>query len=165
MRRLEEATAENMIEKKTCAITGHRVLPDDLNKNALYDALENLILEGYDLFLCGMAEGFDLLCLEMLFALKTKYRIFVEACVPYIGQEKNFSQKNKSLYRELIEGCEYKTVLSENYFNGCFLARDRYMVDKCDLLFAYCTKETGGAAYTVAYAKSKSVPIVFFGKK
>ena len=41
--------------KKTCAITGHRELPVDFDKNALYDELENLVREGCDEFLCGMA--------------------------------------------------------------------------------------------------------------
>jgi len=46
--------------RKTCAITGHRDLSLNFDKNALYEELEKLIRDGCDRFLCGMAEGFDL---------------------------------------------------------------------------------------------------------
>ena len=36
------------------------------------------------------------------------------------------------------------------------------MVDRADILFAYCVKEKGGAAYTVRYAEEKGVPVRFF---
>lgn len=149
--------------KKTCAITGHRDLPDNFNKNALYESLEQLINDGCDTFLCGMAEGFDLLCLECLISLRQKYRIFTEACIPYAGRELRFNDPNdKALFNDLLPACDKKTVVCDKYFNGVFLLRDRYMVDHCDMVFAYCKKESGGTFYTVTYAKSKNVPIVFF---
>ena len=80
---------ENM--RMTCALTGHRDLPDAFDKNALYDALEALIRRGCDRFLCGMARGFDLAALACLADLKQRYRITLVACVPYAGQERGFS--------------------------------------------------------------------------
>ena len=148
--------------KKTCAITGHRELPDEFNKTALYEELENLIKEGYDTFLCGMAEGFDLLCLECLLSLRQKYRIYTQACIPFPEQDKKMPQPWKKIYCELLQNCDTKTIVSENYYTGVFLVRDRYMVDRCDALFAYCKKEKGGAYYTVSYAKSKEIPVIFF---
>ena len=149
--------------KKTCALTGHRELPADFNKNALYEALENLILEGCDTFLCGMAEGFDLLALECLSSLRQKYRIFTEACIPYQGREQRFSSaRYRALYFKLLPACDKQTILSDKYFNGVFLTRDRYMVDHCDVVFAYCNKECGGTYYTVSYAKSKNIPVRYF---
>ena len=148
--------------KKTCAITGHRDLPDNFNKSALYEELENLIKAGFDTFLCGMAEGFDLLCLECLVSLKQKYRIYTEACIPFPDQSKTMSAYWKKLYSELLESCDKKTVLSQSYFTGVYLMRDRYMVDNCDALFSYCKKEKGGAFYTVSYAKEKNIPVFCF---
>lgn len=146
---------------RACAVTGHRDLPVGFDENHVYDGLEELILQGYDTFFCGMAEGFDLLALSCLVGLKRKYRIYVEACIPYDGQEIRYSAENRRKYRELLEWCDRKTVLFEGYRNGCFLARDRYMVDCADLVFAYCTKNTGGTAYTVRYAADKNVPVLF----
>ncbi len=148
--------------KKTCALTGHRELPEQFQKDLLYEEIEKLIKGGCDRFLCGMAEGFDLLCLDCLVALRQKYSLFLEACIPFPEQDRFFKQEYKALYRKLIGLCDKKTVLFPSYTNGCFLARDRYMVDNCDLLFAYCVKETGGAAYTVKYAEQKKLPVVYF---
>ncbi len=144
---------------KNCALTGHRELPPGFDDNALYDALEQLIKEGYDRFYCGMAEGFDLRALVGLVSLKQKYHITVVACIPFDGQEKGFSRENRQIYRSLLPWCDVVSVLFPAYQNGCYLVRDRYMVDRADLLFAYCVKEKGGTAYTVRYAKEKGIPV------
>ena len=146
--------------RKTCALTGHRQLPETFDGNALYDKLEELIKDGCDSFLCGMAEGFDLLALNCLAVLKRKYRIYIEACIPFEGQELTFRDREKARYQNLIQWCDRKTVIFESYQNGCYLARDRYMVDCADFVLAYCTKNTGGSAYTVNYAKQKNVPVI-----
>lgn len=151
-----------IVVMKTCAITGHRVLPENFNRQALYDELELLIRDGCDTFLCGMAEGFDLTCLDCLVSLRRKYRISTEACIPFPEQDKYFSKENKRLYRFLLEECDKKTILNQSYFSGCFLLRDRYMVDHCDFLYAYCTKDRGGAHYTLSYAVSVGVPVLRF---
>lgn len=149
---------------KTLAVTGHRILPDDFNVTALYEALEALVKEGYDAFLCGMAEGFDMLCLECLISLRQRYRIVTEACIPFPEQNKRMSAPWKMKYDALLQNCDRKTVLSQNYFSGVFLLRDRYMVDHCDALFAFCEKEKGGAYYTVGYARSKNIPVIMFAR-
>lgn len=145
----------------SCALTGHRELPDGLDRKLLFEELENLIREGYEYFFCGMAEGFDLLALGFLIELKENYPISVEACVPFLGQENSFSKENRSLYQDLISRCDKVTVLFPNYKKGCYLIRDRYMADCADLIFAYCTKRTGGTAYTVRYAKQTGKKVKF----
>ncbi len=153
-----------MMDHKVCALTGHRDLPPDFDRNALYDELEELIREGYDCFLCGMACGFDLTALDCLVELKQKYPIGLEACIPYEGQANGFPAEEKARYDRLLAFCDEKSVLYRGYDRGCFLGRDRYMVDKADLVLAYLTKNTGGTAYTVRYAKKKGVKVQFVGK-
>ncbi len=148
---------------KNCALTGHRTLPPDFDKNALYDALEGLVKEGYDRFYCGMAEGFDLEALDCLVALRAKYRIILAACIPFEGQEMRFSKENRRKYRSLLPWCDETILLYPAYREGCYLARNRYMVEKADLLFAYCRKEKGGSAYTVHYARRLGVEVRLFG--
>ncbi len=150
-----------MSAMKVCALTGHRDLPENFDRNALHDALGALIDSGADTFLCGMATGFDLEALAMLVEYKQRKRIFLRACIPYEGQEARFGAAEKKKYRELLAWCDEKTVLFPSFRNGCYLARDRYMVDRCDVVLAYCTKETGGTAYTVNYAKQKGVEVIF----
>ena len=149
------------MKRFTCALTGHRELPANFDNKLLYDTLESLLIAGCDTFMCGMAEGFDLLALELLIELKDRYRFYVEACVPFEGQERTFSEKNRQKYFDLLARCDRETVLFDAYRKGCFLARDRYMVDLCDVVLAYCTKSTGGTYYTVSYAESKRKQIRF----
>ena len=144
-----------------CALSGHRDLPEDFDRNVVYDGLERIIKEGYTTFYCGMALGFDMLALECLLDLKKRYHVRIEACVPFPEQDKNFPFAEKKRYRKLLSACDVVRVISYEYFTGCFLTRDRYMVDRCDLLYAYCTKTEGGTAYTVKYAKSKGVEVRF----
>ena len=129
-----------------CALSGHRDLPDDFDKNKVYDDLEQIIKEGYTTFYCGMAKGFDLVALECLVDLKRRYHVRVEACVPFEGQEKNFPPEEKQKYRRLIAECDKVNILADGYFPGCFLTRDRYMVEHSDLLYAYCTRDDSGTA-------------------
>lgn len=144
-----------------CALTGHRELLPDFDENVLHDTLEDLILRGYTTFLCGMARGFDLCALRCLIELKQRYHVRIKACIPYAGQEKHFPEADKRAYRDLLGWCDEKVTLSGQFFSGCFLARDRYMVDGCDLLVAYLKRETGGTAYTVKYAQSRGVAVQF----
>lgn len=147
--------------RTACALTGHRDVSDTFDGNILYDKLEELIRGGCDTFFCGMAKGFDLLALGCLVDLKKKYNIFVEACIPFEGQERGYPEGDRNSYRNLLERCDRKTVLFEEYQNGCYFARNRYMVDCADFVLAYCVKETGGTAYTVKYAKEKNILVVY----
>ena len=147
--------------RTACALTGHRAVPDTFDGNALYDKLEELIQGGCDTFFCGMAKGFDLLALGCLVDLKKKYNIYIEACIPFAGQEKGYTERDRKRYRSMLEWCDRKTVLFEEYQSGCYHARDRYMVDCADTVLAYCVKDTGGTAYTVKYAKEKNIPVIY----
>ena len=145
---------------KRCALTGHRDLGEDFPLNGVYDSLEEAIKMGYDYFLCGMAQGFDLYALECLIQLKQKYPIQIEACIPFEGQERFYSQENKKRYRTFLTWCEKKTVLFDGYRDNCFLARDRYMVDNADFLIAYCKEKKSGTGYTMLYAQKKNIPLI-----
>lgn len=146
---------------QTCALTGHRNLPPSFDENALFDKLEELLLLGYDRFLCGMAQGFDLIALDCLVKLKLRYRFAIEACIPYAGHEKRFPYAERERFEKLLSWCDEKKVLHDSYREGCFLERDRYMVDHADLVLAYCKQERGGTAYTVGYALKRAKPVIF----
>ena len=142
-----------------CALTGHRRLPPDFDFNALYDALEHFAEMGCGTFYCGMAQGFDLAALDCLVDLKMKYPIRIVACIPFAGQERSFPAAERKKYRELLQWCDEKVVLSPAYHAGSYLMRNRYMVERADVLLAYCKKETGGSAYTLRYAREMGLDI------
>lgn len=144
-----------------CALTGHRELPADFDREALSERLYLLVEGGCDGFLCGMAPGFDLLALEQIVKLKEKRTLYVEACIPYKGHEKRLPLAERERYERLLGKCDRKTVLFDGYRNGCFLARDRYMVDCADVVLAYLVRRSGGTAYTVNYAVRKGVAVIY----
>lgn len=142
-----------------CALTGHRDLPAEFDVGALSDKLEQLIRRGCRRFLCGMAMGFDLTALACLVQLRDRYPVTLVACIPFLGQERGFPEGEKQRYRRLLAQCNEKVILCGKYTPDCLLARNRYMVDRADVLLAYCTRRTGGTAYTVRYARSRGVPV------
>lgn len=145
----------------TCALTGHRILPKNFDEMMLYEKLEEVLLLGCTRFYCGMAQGFDLIALGCLINLRRKYRFTIEACVPYRGYEKNFPFEQRKKYDNGIAFCDRVTVLFEKYSEGCFFARDRYMVDHADAVLSYCKKMKSGTGYTTEYAIKKGVPVIF----
>ena len=121
--------------------------------------LETAIQDGYDTFYCGMAKGFDLLALDCLVSLGRKYPLHLVACIPYEGQENSFGYEMREKYHSLLEWCDEKVVFYPAFHYGCFQVRDRYMVDCADLVIAYCTRDSGGTAYTIKYAKKNQKEI------
>ena len=141
---------------KTCAFTGHRELEQCFDPSVVKKEIENLIERGVDTFFNGMALGFDMLTAEIVLLLKKKYKhIRLIVCIPYLGQEKYYGAEDKKRYVKILSKADEKVCLSDGYYKGCMLARDRYMADRADVLFAYCRKNTGGTAYTLSYFKNK----------
>ena len=145
---------------KNCAFTGHRILQKDFDYNLLDRVIFNLIQGGTKNFFCGMATGFDLAAAESVLQYKKDFDIKLIACIPCLGQEKNFNKKNKEKYTKVLEKCDEKKVLSEKYFDGCMFVRDWFMVDNCDVLVTYQRRKSGGTSYTVNYAKSKGINLI-----
>ncbi len=144
------------ILSESCAFTGHRKIEEDFEKQNLIDVINELIIKGVKNFYCGMATGFDLLAAETLLIIKEKYpHVKLIACIPYYGQEKDYSAVDKKRYVEIIKRADEQALISDRYYKGCMLRRDRYMADRADVLVAYKRKDTGGTAYTVRYFQKK----------
>lgn len=145
---------------KTCAFTGHRIVPRNFDCNLLDRVVYNLIINGYDRFLCGMAKGFDQLAAESVINYKRKFEVGLVACIPCESQSGYFSANALSRYQNILNFCDEKIVLSEEYYDGCMQCRDRYLVDNCDVLVSFLRRNRGGTFYTVNYARSKGVKII-----
>lgn len=156
---------------RTAAFTGHR--PQHLPaggapfapevKRLKYDmcrAIHEAIGRGYLRFISGMAPGFDLWAAKAVLSFREIYpQIRLECAVPYRGHG------GGGLYGEIIEQADQVTVLSEEYYEGCLLARNRYLVEQSSLLIACCLKEYGsGAGYTLRQAKKQGLDIILVNK-
>ena len=142
-----------------CAVTGHRVLSSDFSKEELRAALRALAAAGVRTFLCGMALGFDLLCAEEVLLLREELPVRLVACIPCADQAARYPKSARERYERILDRCDERAVLHECYCDGCMFERNRYMVDRADLLLAYYTGRRGGTKYTVGYAERRGIPV------
>ena len=154
--------------ESVCAFTGHRSrkLPwgyDEQDarcvafKKCLYDVVESLVESGVEHFISGMAQGGNLYFAEAVLALREKYpHITLEAAVPYPGQADSWPMEQRQRYKRILSRCARVTVVQEQYSRSCMLERNRYMVDRCDVLLVGYNEQSGGTLYTINYARKKS---------
>jgi len=141
-----------MNNEQTCCVTGHRDISAGkvvFIRNKLTNAVQNAIACGYTHFISGFAAGVDLMFAEIVADLKASHAITLEAAIPYPGRMKTPDKT----FQRLIGACDVVKVHSAGYSKGCYMMRNRYMVDRSSLVIAvYDGRETGGTAATVRYA-------------
>lgn len=161
------------LREKSCCFTGPRPknLPWGANeynfycrkiKRRLKKTIITQIKDGTSTFYCGMALGFDTICVEMILSLKKKYPfITIVGALPCRDQDKLWSSKDKERYRKNIEKLDAVYCNSDSY-NGpqCMIERNHYMVNNSSVLIAYLGNSTGGTKTTIEYAKQKGLKII-----
>ena len=150
-----------MDKEKTCCVTGHRDIPAeqmDRIQKLLRQEILAAIEDGYTHFISGFATGADLLFAVIIAELKEIYPITLEAAIPYPGRMKTPDET----FQRLIRCCDTVKIHSDSYFKGCYMRRNRYLVDQSQRVIAvYDGRPTGGTAATVRYAKGKDVRVVW----
>ena len=150
-----------MINKaRTVAVTGHRILGADFDREKLKEIFYKLIDEGYDCFLVGMAIGFDTECFYLLEEIRKEKKVKIIACIPCKDQSAKFREAQKRKYEYMVSVADERVILSQKYTSDCMMKRNRYMVDNCSVLVSYKRRETGGTAATVRYAKKQNIRII-----
>ncbi len=159
---------------KSCAFTGHRPRSFSFGfDESAYEFLElrnrikNTIIQvcnaGCRTFYCGMAEGVDLWCGEIVLELKDQFDppLQISAVVPFVSQPATMTEKNKIRYRKIMDASSQRFLVSRNYTKACYQKRNYYLVDSCDALIAVykSTEERSGTAQTIRYAKRKGKKI------
>lgn len=164
-----------MHKQTTCCFTGpipHKppflANPTDLRRDMLKQemiaaVIDRIVNYGCNIFLCGMAQGADMLFAEVILELKEIYADCVRlVCVlPYEAQAARWPYAAQARYQSLLAQADECILLQKEYTNGCLLARNRFMVEHSSCLIAvYDGASGGGTGYTVAYAKKKSLHLV-----
>lgn len=156
----------------TCCFTGHRPtkLPwgedetSPLCRRLQFEIaarLQGIYESGYRHFICGMAAGCDLYFAEAVLALRRlRPDLTLEAAVPCLGQEKSWSEPLQRRYRELLEQCDSVTVLQPSYTPGCMQRRNRYMVERSNLLLACFNGSSGGTMSTILLARRRGCSVI-----
>ena len=160
------------------AFTGHRPqgLPwgvDETDERCLAvryrirSVICDMVCNGCDTFLSGMALGFDTMAAEQVAFMRDKFQlpirlVGVPAC---INHTKGWTENCKARY-DYITGCLCDEALKPRAVNPsreCFLERDRELVRRADILMACLNQgqQRGGTAYTVKLALKKGIPVVW----
>ncbi|MFR9596812.1 MAG: SLOG family protein [Rikenellaceae bacterium] len=147
-------------KSETVAFTGYR-LSKILRRNGDLETIEEdccraineLIAEGYDTFLTGMSDGFDMIAaMQVLRAKESNSGIHLIAVIPFVGQEIQFSEIDKERYQYIKDVADDIIVLADRYVN------DRQYLQRNDFLLANSTacicyydtkdRQRGGTKYT-----------------
>lgn len=145
------------------SFTGHRFIPYS-QKEKLRASLTEAIISHYNTgtcnFICGMAMGFDILAAETVLALKNEYQdITLTVVVPFRNQSAKYSMTDKRRYQDIMGKADKVIILSETYYDGCFLRRNDYMLNHSNRLIAYFNGEKkGGTFYTWRKALQMGLP-------
>lgn len=156
----------------TCCFTGHRShkLPwgtDEDNprciefKDKLRATIQSVYGAGMRHFICGMAEGSDLIFCEEVISLR-EYRpeVTIEAAIPCETQSKNWPEQTRNRYFRLVSQCDIETLVQAAYTPNCMIKRNIYMVDNSSVLIAVFAGSLGGTMQTINYAKRKELKII-----
>ena len=146
------------------AVTGHR--PNKLNNEysmngqlstKIYRELEKLIKELKPTkMISGMALGVDIIFANL--AINKKIPLI--AAIPFIGQESKWPLQSQGIYNKILSlSTEKKIVSTGGYANYKMQVRNKYMVDRCDLLIAVWDGTEGGTYNCVNYAIDRGKPI------
>ena len=152
------------MREQTCCFTGHRDIPEQDYveiKKKTRAAIISLIEKGVVYYGAGGARGFDTLAAETILELKKDYpQIKLILVLPCPEQTKGWDKKDVKKYAEIKSRADKVVYTSDYYFRGCMHVRNRHLVDCSKYCICYLTKNTGGTAFTVAYAKTKGLEIL-----
>ena len=141
---------------KTCCVTGHRDLPagrlPDITA-ALSKEIDRAIAEGFDSFFSGFAEGADLLFARLVVQKSGEQPgLRLLAAIPFRQRFERLASDPETA--ALLDACAEVHVVSEAYHDSVYRDRNRFMVDRSQLVIAvYDGRAGGGTARTLAYAR------------
>ena len=150
---------------KSVAFTGHRSVPyaqRGIVRLRLQNAVKRFYNNGYRIFYCGMAVGFDLLAAEVVLSLKEELTdIKLVAAIPFKHQYFKFAREDRRRYFDVLQKADEAITLSEEYYKGCLLRRNDFMLENSSSLIAfYNGEQKGGTFYTCKRAEERRMPVL-----
>lgn len=162
----------NAKDELIIAITGHR--PNKLDND--YDLKSDLIMaikaeiltilkelklanNLKQTLVTGMAIGIDTLFAQI--AIENNLNFI--AAIPCLGQSAKWPTKSVARYINILGStlCTIQHVTGKPYTKTCMQERNRWMVDKCNVLIAVWDGSPGGTANCVKYANSVDKYIIY----
>lgn len=112
-------------------------------------------------FISGVARGFDTWVAEDILALRKKNpKLKLECAIPFSGQADLWKKSDQRRRYRILTSADCSVITSEHYSETCFFIRNRYMVDKADVVVCAFDGQSGGTAYTVDYALKQNKIVI-----
>jgi uncharacterized phage-like protein YoqJ len=151
--------------EQTVCFTGHRMqhmtAPMDSLMQVTLAVIRALYRMGYRRFLCGGATGFDTLAASCVVQFRREQPdIQLLLALPCADQTRGWGESDVGLYEQLRQEADRVFLLSNHYYAGCMLVRNRFMVDHASRCIAYMEQPVGGTAFTLRYAVKKGLPVL-----
>ena len=108
----------------------------------------------------GGALGFDTLVAEKLPALReSQPKIRIILVQPFSGYQSRWTPAQQARAAAVEARVDKVVVCCQTPGREAFLARDRHLVDGSPCCIAWCTRATGGTAYTLRYAQRQGLRV------
>ena len=163
--------------ERTACFTGHRPRevmafePLDARCGRLTEAFDREVQrlvqqQRVDMFLCGMADGFDLFAAQRLLWLRRMDRIPQGVCLiavqPYPGHIRSMPRKRwTEAYQEVLLYAQDALVVSAEYGPEAYKKRNAYMVEHARYVLAFWNHSPrSGTGQTVRMAEKSGRTIV-----
>ena len=85
--------------------------------------------------------------------------INVVLAYPFEGHTRRWDTLDRERWAETLPRYNERVCVAQEPFRAVYFVRDRYMVDQSAYCIAYCTRDTGGTAYTLRYAQKQNLVI------
>ena len=149
---------------QTCCFTGHRQIPPG-EQAEIASKLENVILslyqKGIRYYGAGGARGFDSLAARTVIRLRENCPgMKLILVLPCLTQTQGWPAENVAEYEQIKAQADKVVYTSQEYTKGCMFKRNRHLVNHSSICVCYLTKQSGGTAYTVNYAKEQGVEVI-----
>ncbi len=110
----------------------------------------------------GMALGVDQAFAEAAFELKQQVpNITIEAAVPCYNQEVKWPISSRELYHSILDRCDNVVHVTKSTFtNDCMETRNRYMVDRSEIVVGVYDGKSGGTKNCINYALKQKKGII-----
>ena len=149
----------------TCCFSGHRLILthelDTVTARTEIQIRELILHNGVRFFGVGGAIGYDTMAAKILFRLRATdfHQIKVILVYPFDGFTSRWSDEQREEYARLLPQYDKAVCIAQSGSREAYLARDRHLVDGSAYCIAYCTRNSGGTAYTVRYARERGVEV------
>ena len=142
---------------KGCSFTGHRQI-EHRHRYTVGDLVARAIAyaygEGCRAFYLGGALGFDTVAAQQVLLFRMSHPdVTLNLVLPCKNQTERWSDSQRDMYEYLLSEADAVEYVSDEYTRSCMSARNRRLVQLCDMLIAYVGHERSGSSQTKRMAE------------